>query len=233
MLPIDDRVVMISGASRGIGAAIARQLLDDGYRVSLGVRNPASAPFTDAGNCCIVGYDAADRDAGERWVAATAERFGQIDALVNNVGISRKFSIDEGSEDALDEMWDVNVKAPIRVIRAALPYLRQCGAGRVIQIASLAGKRIARNNHGYAMTKFAAVALAQSTRHLGWEDGIRATALCPGMVNTDMTSWFKDADRSTLTQPEDVAEIVACLLRLPNSASIAELLVNFRLEAMF
>ena len=233
MLPADNRVVMISGASCGIGAAIATKLLADGFRVSLGVRNAATAPFSGTANCLVARYDAADRGAAAPWVAATVERYGRIDALVNNVGISRRFSIEEGDEEALDEMWNVNVKAPIRVVRAALPYLKQSGAGRVIQVASLAGKRIARNNHGYSMTKFATLALAQSVRRIGWDHGIRATALCPGMVNTDMTAWYKDGDRAALTQPEDLAAAVSFLLQLPNSAAIAELLVNFRMEDFF
>ena len=83
------------------------------------------------------------------------------------------------------------------------------------------------------MTKFATIALAHAVRRIGWDHGIRATAFCPGMVNTDMTAWYKDGDRAALTQPEDLAAAVSFLLQLPNSAAIAELLVNFRMEDFF
>ncbi len=230
MLLPNDRVVMVSGANRGIGAAIARRLASDGYRLSLGVRERARSALPESDRVLVARYDAQDRDAGARWVAATAERFGRIDAVVNNAGISRAYSVEIGDEAELDAMWDVNVKAPLRVVRAALPYLVDCGCGRVVQVASLSGKRLIKDNHGYAMTKFASVALAHAVRRLGWERGIRATALCPGMVNTDMQK--ANVDRGALTQPEDLADAVSFLLGLPNGASVAELLVNCRFEEM-
>ncbi len=231
MLAPGDRVVMLSGASRGIGAAIARRLADEGYRLSLGMRNRAKAALAESARVTVAPYDAEDTEAAARWVAATVERFGRIDAVINNAGISRVYSVEAGDEADLDAMWQVNVKAPLRVVRAALPYLKESGAGRVVQLASLSGKRLYKDNHGYAMTKFATVALAHAVRRMGWEHGIRATALCPGMVNTDMIR--AAVDRPALTQPEDLAEIVALLLRLPNTASVAELTVNSRFEDMF
>lgn len=232
MIPADQRVVMISGASRGIGAAIARRLAEAGFRLSLGLRNPATAPAGDPARCHVARYDALEREAAQAWVAATVERFGRIDAVVNNAGISRHVPIEDENEAALDEMWLVNVKAPLRVVRAALPYLKRSGAGRVINVASLSGKRVRNANNGYAMTKFAVVALTHSVRRLGWEHGIRATALCPGFVATDMTAHVKEVGRSEMIRPEELAELVAALLALPNNAVVAELLVNSRFEEM-
>lgn len=233
MLNPNDRVVMISGASRGIGAAIAQRLADEGYCLSLGLRDPAKAGIPINDRCIATPYDARDPESAKRWVSATVEQFGRIDALVNNAGIALRFSIEDGDEEALDDMWQVNVKAPLRLVRAALPYLRKCGQGRVIQVASLQGKRVARNNHGYAMTKFAALALTHSIRRIGWEDGVRATALCPNFVATDLTSGMKGLEASEMTSPEDLASLVACVLKLPNTASVAELLVNCRFEDAF
>lgn len=224
---------MISGASRGIGAAIARRLAGDGFRLSLGLRDPARAGVPCNDRCMAVQYDARERGSAERWVAATVDHYGRIDALVNNAGVALRFSIEDQGEEALDDMWLINVKAPLRLVRAALPYLRQCGHGRVVQVASLQGKRVARNNHGYAMTKFAALALTHSVRKIGWQDGVRATALCPNFVATDMTSAVKGLDASEMTAPEDLASLAACVLNLPNTASVAELLVNCRLEDAF
>jgi len=230
MLAAEGRVVMVSGASRGIGAAVAARLAGAGYRLSLGVRNPALPPVGDPRNCLVARYDASEREAAQQWVAATLARFGRIDAVVNNAGILNRTGIEDEDERALDRLWLINVKAPLRVIRAALPSLKRSGAGRVVNIASLAGKRVRNADTGYAMSKFALMALTHGVRRLGWEHGIRASAVCPGFVATDMSAGAPGVERAAMIQPEDLAEVVALLLALPNNAAIAELLVNMRFE---
>jgi len=222
------RVALISGANRGIGAAIARRLAAAGWRLALGVRQPAAVAPTDT--CTIHRYDALDRDAGARWVAEAMAAHGRIDALINNAGIAPHVGLEDGDEDLLDDLFDINVKAPFRVIRAALPHLQASGQGRVINLASLSGKRVLGLNAGYQMSKHAVVALTQAVRRVGWPHGIRATALCPGYVDTDLIAGKHDLPADELIQPEDLARLVELLLDLPNSASIAELLVNGRYE---
>jgi NAD(P)-dependent dehydrogenase (short-subunit alcohol dehydrogenase family) len=117
------------------------------------------------------------------------------------------------------------------VVRAALPYLKAAGEGRVVNIASLSGKRVMGLNAGYQMSKAALVQLTHAIRRVGWEHGIRATALCPGYTRTDMTAGMENPPES-FTEPEDLARIVELVLTLPNSAAIAELLVNCRYEHM-
>jgi NAD(P)-dependent dehydrogenase (short-subunit alcohol dehydrogenase family) len=223
---------MISGGNRGIGAAIARRLSALGYQLSLGVRDPARCPIAAGPNCLLARFEAQTPGSAAAWVTATAQRFGRIDVLVNNAGVARQFRIEEEDERPLDEMWEVNVKAPLRLIRAALPHLKASGTGRVVNVSSLSGKRVRNPNVGYAMTKFAAVALTHSVRRLGWEHGIRATALCPAFVATDMTEKVKDFPREQMIQADDLAELVATVVALPNNASVAELLVNCRYEDM-
>ena len=230
MLPPGDRVVMVSGANRGIGAAIARRLATGGFRLSLGVRNGKTPAVTASERCLVARYEARQRESAKAWVDATLERFGRIDGLVNNAGIARLSTLEDDGEDALDEMWLVNVKAPLRVIRAALPHLKKSGAGRVVNISSLSGKRVKGDNAGYAMTKFALTALTHSVRRLGWKHGIRATAICPSFVATDMTADVEEVARTDMIPPEEIAELVATVLCLPNNAAIAELLVNMRHE---
>ena len=104
------------------------------------------------------------------------------------------------------------------------------GEGRVVNLASLSGKRVANENIGYAMSKFAVVALTQEVRRNGWDHGIRATAVCPGFVDTDMTAHVTKFPRERMSRPEDVAVLIETVLRLPNTATVAELLVNCRLE---
>ena len=124
------------------------------------------------------------------------------------------------------------MKAPFRVIQAALPHLKASGRGRVVNVASLSGKRVMGLNAGYQMSKHAVVALTHAVRRLGWEHGIRATALCPGFVDTDLTSQVTDVEHEHMTSVDDLAELVATIVHLPNTAAIAELLVNCRYEHM-
>ncbi|MCC7426678.1 MAG: SDR family NAD(P)-dependent oxidoreductase [Alphaproteobacteria bacterium] len=227
MLDPKGRVVMLSGASRGIGAAIARKLLAQGYNVSAGVRTPAR--MAPAPNLFVHAYEAREPQSPREWVAATAARFGRIDALVNAAGINPPAPIEEESEDAIDAMWLVNVKGPLRLCRAALPHLKAAGTGRIVNIASLSGKRVRNVNVGYAMSKFALMALTHGLRRLGDAHGLRVSALCPGFVATDMTlgaQW----PREQMSSPDDLAELAEMLIRLPNNATVAELLVNCRVE---
>lgn len=225
MLDPAGRVAMVSGAARGIGRAIAARLAGQGWLVSAGVRDPArAAHFAHR-------YEAEEEGSAESWVAATLARFGRLDAVVNAAGINPMAGLLDAEETAHDAMWRVNVKGPLRVIRAAWPHLVAAGEGRVVNLASLSGKRVANANLGYAMSKFAVVALTQEVRRLGWAHGIRACAVCPGFVDTDMTAaaaW----PRAEMSRPEDIAELVATVLRLPNTATVGEIRVNCRFEAL-
>lgn len=231
------RVVMISGAARGIGAAIAQRLLADGHRLGLGLRPGSPAPdfLADAppGQVFPHPFDAADRASHAPWVEATATHFGGLDTLINCAGTGGPARLADASEEALDRLWAVNAKAPLHLIQLALPHLRRDGQGRILNVASLSGKRIKNDNVGYAMTKFALVALTHTVRQQEWDNGIRCTAICPGFVATGMTAGVTKVARENMTRPEDIAEAVALLLRLPNTASISELAINCRAEDLY
>jgi NAD(P)-dependent dehydrogenase (short-subunit alcohol dehydrogenase family) len=235
--PVVPRVIMLSGASRGIGRALAQRLAADGHSLSLGVRRPSDAAARlglDPARTLWHRFDALDAPSAAPWLTATLARFGRLDALINNAGILRPMSFSDGDEALLDESFAVNVKAPLRLIRLALPHLRQTGNGRIINIASTDGKRYrdASVSLAYALSKHALVALTHAARFEGWSDGVRVTALCPGAVDTELVAAVPGVVPSAARlKPETVAEIVAFLLRLPNQASIAELVVNTRLEA--
>ncbi len=236
MLDPKQRVIMVSGANRGIGLAVARNLAAKGFGLSLGARDlsalEAVAPQADGG-ISLQAYEASDPAAGRAWVEAALERHGRIDGLVNNAGIYRPTGFLDEDESGLDEMWAVNVKAPLRLIRAAWPHLKAAGSGRVVNVASMSGKRVMGEAIGYTMSKFSLVALTHQVRRSGWEDGIRATAICPSFVNTDMAAGITDQRGGAMTQPEDLAELVATALALPNTASVAELTVNWNYEVGF
>jgi NAD(P)-dependent dehydrogenase (short-subunit alcohol dehydrogenase family) len=232
------RVILISGASRGIGAAIARRLHADGYTLSLGARDPKAASDAlgahDQARVMTARFDALDADSARQWIAATAERFGRIDGLINNAGILRMVRFDEGDEAAMNEMWSVNVMAPFRLLRLALPHLRRAGHGRVVNIASTDAKRFrdATSSIGYVMTKHAVLVLSHAAKFAGWDDGVRVTALCPGAVETDLIAGLAGATPAAgRMKPETVAHTVSFLLTLPDTASVAELPMNTRLES--
>ena len=237
VLETSGRTVMISGANRGIGRAIARRLHDDGYRVSVGGRDldglAEAMSGLDDDRLLVSPFDATDPATGTAWIEATVERFGSLDVLINNAGVLDEALLEDLTDEGLDWMWEVNVKAPLRLTQAALPHLRSSGTGRVVNVASLSGLRVNGTfAPGYAMTKHAVMALTEATKQAGWDDGIRATSVCPGFVATDMTSGFGHHP-DTMIDPDDLAEMVATTIALPNTASVAELRVACRLEPHF
>ena len=240
------RTVMISGASRGIGHAVAARLLKAGHRLSLGVRHPEGlAPWlgdlqtgTDpTERLLICPYDArserAASSSAESWVDATVSRWGGVDAVVHSAGLLSRvgvcFSNEEESE--IQQLMDVNLMAPWRLSRAAWPHLAASGDGRIITLVSMSGKRIKGRLAAYGVSKFALMGLCQAMRHEGWASGIRVTAICPGWVNTSMAAAVEEIPRQAMTQPEDLAETVQHLLGLPASAVPFEYAVNCLLES--
>ncbi len=232
MIQTSKRVAMISGANRGIGAAIAARLAAAGWDLSLGMRSPTAS--TAAPGALVHAYDAERAGAESAWVAATLSRYGRIDAIVCNAGLMIPKTAIAISDAETASMFAVNVFGPQRLARAAWSALTASGCGRVVVIGSLSGKRVSSADSGaYAMTKFAAVALAHALRHAGWEVGIRATAVCPGFVATDMSAALTDLDPAAMTQPAEVARLVELALTLPNNASVAEIAVNGLLDGNF
>ena len=236
MLDADGRVILVSGASRGIGRAIAVRLLEEGYTVSLGARRPetlANIFGKEDSRRSYHRFDAEDYGTLERWVADTLDLRGRIDGLVNNAGINGEFTLESGEEAVLDRLWAVNCKAPLFLIRLCMPHLRRSGAGRIVNVSSLSGKRVKNENVAYSMTKHALVALSHTVRKAGWEDGVRVVTVCPSFVRTDMTEGVTRVAREEMIDPSDLAEMTATIMALPNNASVAELIVNCRAEDLW
>jgi NAD(P)-dependent dehydrogenase (short-subunit alcohol dehydrogenase family) len=230
------RVIAITGASRGLGAAIARRLHADGFTLALGVRDVAATEkaLAFSERCTVHRFDALQAASAEAFIAAAFAAHGRLDGLVNNAGVLRRFGFDHPDEAALDEMWAVNVKAPFRTIRAALPHLKASGNGRIVNIASTDAKRYRDPTAplGYVMSKHALLALSHAAKFAAHEDGVRVTALCPGAIDTELIAGLPGATpAANRLKPETVAEAVSLLLRLPKEATVAELVMNTRLEA--
>lgn len=228
----ENRVALITGAGRGIGRAIADRLLADGWKLSLGLRQPQGHWLEDDAIHTHV-YDAQTGGEAE-WVDAALQRFGRIDAVIANAGIMVAKSVVEIDDEDLNTMWAVNVRAPQRLAKAAFSALSLSGRGRIAIIASLSGKRVASvDSSAYALTKHAAVGLAHGLRQAGFDKGIRTTAICPGFVATDMGLALAPENAAAMTSPEEVADVVAYAINLPNRASVAEMTVNWRAEQLY
>ncbi len=232
------RTVLMTGASRGIGRAIAERLLRDGHRLSLGVRSPERLqgssldPLQWPDQLMLHPYEATAEKAAEQWVSAAEQWSGGFDALVHCAGVLHQtplLFLDQ-QEQELEQLWSINVMGPWRLTRAAWPQLMATGQGRVQVLVSMSGKRVKGRMAGYPVSKFALMGLCQSMRNEGWETGVRVTALCPSWVNTEMARSVSTVPPEAMTQPQDLAELSSTLLTLPNAAVPFEVSVNCNLE---
>ena len=227
MSTLNGRVALVTGASRGIGAAVATALASQGVRLGLASRSGDDLGLEDA-----IGRpaDVRDHSALERLVAETAETFGGIDILVVNAGVGAYGPFLELPADQLEEMIDVNVKGALYTMRAALPYLLRSDAADIVTIASEAGRRGLPFEATYCASKFAQVGLTAALDHELREQGVRCTNVCPGGVATDFAMGRgRTPDMPALggmMKPEDVAEAVLFVLTRPRSHRMLE--VAFR-----
>ena len=233
------RNILISGASRGIGRAIAIEALKNGHRISLGLRNPDVIKTTELDlkstnhtKIHIHKYDSLKENSAERWVKSSVKEFGQIDTVIHCAGIFRrtKLNFDSDKFCELDELWKTNVLGPWLLTRAAWEHLEKSKKGRLIVLVSMSGKRAKGKLAGYVTSKFALMGLCHTIRNEGWSKGIRVTAICPSWVNTEMSKEVNSIERNDMTQPEDIAKICSSLLDLPNSSIPFEIKLNCNLE---
>ncbi|MDM7937372.1 MAG: SDR family NAD(P)-dependent oxidoreductase [Cyanobium sp. CZS 48M] len=229
------RTLLISGASRGIGRAIATRLAAEGHRLSLGVRSPQAlegTPLQASAPLLLHPYEATEPASAEAWVAATAERFGAIDGLIHCAGVFSRAGLlfDAAAAAEPERLWAVNLMGPWWLTRAAWPWLARSGQGRIITLVSMSGKRVKGGLAAYATSKFALMALCDCMRQEGWEAGIRVTAICPSWVNTEMAVAVEAIPPQEMTQPEDLAAQVSLLLDLPTTAVPFELAISCQRE---
>ena len=220
---LDDRVVLVTGASRGIGAAIAHKLASEGARLGL-----ASRSGDDLGIDGAVAQpaDVRDQDAMVAIVEATVESFGGLDILVVNAGVGAYGPFLDLPDDQLEEMIDVNVKGALYSIRAALPHLLESDAADIVMLASEAGRRGLPLEAVYSASKFAQIGLTRALDHELREHGVRCTNVAPGGVATDFAMGRgRTPDMPELEgmmSPDDVAEVVAFVVTRPRNHRILE-----------
>ena len=221
------RTALVTGASRGIGAAVANALAAVGVNLGLASRSGDNLGIPDA---VAISTDVRDLVALERLAAATAAKFGGIDILVINAGVGSYGPFLELPEEELEEMIDINVKGAIYSARAALPYLVHSDAADLVMLASEAGRRGLPLEAVYCSSKFAQVGLTRALDHELRDKGVRCTTVAPGGVATDFAMGRgRTPDMPELAgmmKPEDVAEAVMYVLTRPRNHRILE--VAFR-----
>jgi 3-oxoacyl-[acyl-carrier protein] reductase len=221
-MSLQGKTAVITGASRGIGAAVARMLHARGVNLGL-----ASRSGDDLGLAGAVAQscDVRDLDALARLCTATGEAYGGIDIVVANAGVGAYGPFLDLSREHLDEMIDVNLKGTLYAIRAALPHMLG-REGDVITLASEAGRRGLPNEAVYCASKFGQVGFTRALDHELREHGIRCTNICPGGVATDF-ALDEGRGRTTDVLPgmmtaDDVAEVVVFALERPRHLRILE-----------
>lgn len=229
-------VVVVAGASSGMGRATAHALGAAGARVVAGARNSdalretVETITTAGGEAVAVPTDATDAAACRRLVAAATERYGRLDALVNAVGTNiRHRALDDLTEESWAEMLATNLTAAFHLTRAAVPVMRGQGIGVVIHIASSAARKPDRSGVAYQATKAGVAALAHGTMEEERANGLRVSVIYPGLTDTPLV-----LKRPTPTppevlaqalQPEDIADACLFILGLPPRAHVPELVV--------
>lgn len=216
---------LVTGGSSGIGFAIARMLRDDGYGLTLASRTPERVgAAADELGALAVAADVSREEDCERLVAAHIERHGGLDVLVNAAGIGIAGSIGDLSTKRYDLQMDINLRGAFVVTREALPHLR-AARGFVINIASIAGTVPAPGLSVYGASKAALISLTKSLNREEADHGVRATAICPGFVDTRMAEWTGLAGE-VMIRPEDCAELVRTVLRLSPHARVPEIVIE-------
>ena len=225
----DSRVLLITGASSGIGAETAKAAVAAGFRVALAARRKekldALVDEIGAEHALAVPCDVTDFAQQEGAVAATVERFGRVDAVLANAGFGAKRGFLEESPEHWRAMVDTNVTGCAFTVRAVLPHLLERGTGHVLLLGSVAGRRVLPGSL-YSATKWAVHAMAeglrQEIRQMHENFGIKVTVIAPGAVATP----FFDSPPQAALESEDVARAVLYALQQPDRVDLNEILLR-------
>lgn len=229
MSSLEGRVALVTGASRGIGAAVAHRLAAEGVKLGLASRSGDDLGIPGAVACPA---DVRDRQQLAALVSATVERHGGLDIVVANAGVGAYGPFVDLPAEHIDEMMDVNAKGVINTAAATVPHLIARGGGDFVSVASEAGRRGLPFEAVYCASKFAQVGFTRALDHELRPQGIRCTNVCPGGVATDFA--MEEGRGRTPDMPElagmmsadDVADAVLFVLDRPAGHRILE--VAFR-----
>jgi NADP-dependent 3-hydroxy acid dehydrogenase YdfG len=239
MSEINGKVVIITGASSGLGKATALRLAKGGAKLVLAARREErlvelrDAIIEQGGDAIYQVTDVTDRAQVESLAKAAKEAYGRIDVLINNAGLMPLSPLDELKVDEWDQMVDVNIKGVLYGIAAVLPTMREQHVGHIINLSSVAGHKVFPASAVYSATKYAVRALSEGLRQEG--DGeIRSTNISPGAVATELTSTISDPDTAKgvdemykmAIDPDAIARAIAYAIEQPADVDVNEIIIR-------
>lgn len=226
------KVAIVTGASRGIGRAVAQGLGEDGFNLALAARsqdglNKAKEEILAKNpniQIQLYAFDVRDPRGVNLMVSDVISRFGRIDLLFNNAGIYHDGTTELSLEN-FSEMIEVNLKAAFQMLKDVTPVMKQQGSGTIINLSSRSGKIAKAGSGGYAATKFGLVALNEALYKELSPHGIKVTAICPGWVDTDMAVGF-GINNSDMITTADIVRTVRWIESLSPSACVKDILIE-------
>lgn len=236
---IDGKVVVITGASSGLGEATARHLSAQGAMVVLGARRAdrirmlAEELTGNGGKALAIATDVTDRAQVQQLVDAAVKTFERIDVMVNNAGLMPQSLLEQLKVDEWDRMIDVNIKGVLYGIAAALPYMKQQKAGHIINVSSVAGHLVHPGTAVYSATKHAVLAISEGLREEVKPYNLRTTVISPGAVATELPNSITDPEISNSIHgfyeayaipAESFARAVAFAISQPDDMDVNEIL---------
>jgi len=235
MISLKGKIALITGASRGIGKAIATALAKEGVNLAINSRSE-EALLIIKNELSIFGidilicpYDLKDPKVPKVLIEKVIEYFGGLDILINNAGIAFSKSIEETTEEEWDEIIAINARAPFFLCKYAIPYLKKSSMPIIINISSVVGTKGYINQGAYTASKHALMGFTKVLAQEVHDYGIRVHVISPGGVATDLVTVMRpDIDPSTLIKPEEIADIILFLLKNRGNAVIDE--INVRRE---
>lgn len=239
MSEIHDKVVIITGASSGLGEATARRLAKSGAKVMLAARREdrlvalRDAIVEHGGDAIYKVTDVTERDQMQALAQATLDAYDRIDVLVNNAGLMPLSPLDKLKVDEWDTMIDVNIRGVLYGIAAVLPTMRKQHAGHIINLSSVAGHKVFPSSAVYSATKYAVKAISEGLRQEG-NGEIRSTNISPGAVATELPSTISDTDTAKnvdelydmAIDPDAIARAVAFAIEQPADVDVNELIIR-------
>ncbi|HEX8045370.1 SDR family oxidoreductase [Rhizobium sp.] len=234
---IDGKVIVITGASSGLGEATARHLAAEGAKLILGARRfdrlQALAGELNLPPEAAVQTDVADCEQVKRLVDAAVAAHGRVDVIINNAGLMPHSPLERGKVDDWDRMIDVNLKGVLYGIAAALPYMKEQKSGHIINVSSVAGHKVRPGSAVYAATKAAVRMLSEGLRQEVKPYNIRTTIISPGAVQSELPQSITEADVAKGIQDfyenyaipaESFARMVAFAISQPDEVDVNEIL---------
>jgi 3-oxoacyl-[acyl-carrier protein] reductase len=224
--------VWVTGASKGIGKSISEALLRENHKVAVSARSrdlldALSVDTVDSGSVFRVPLDVtspADVDAAARLIN---EKFGSIDVLVNNAGVTRFATIQDTSVDVLNEIIDTNLKGTFHAVKSVLPFMLERKSGWIVNIISVTAHRTFTKSGAYAASKAGALAFSNVLREEVRKDGIKVTAVVPGATETEMwPAEIRQRHGGRMMRPDDIGKIIASILKTPENCMLEEVTVR-------